>query len=189
MTVVYTIEAHPTTYRNVRFRSRLEATWAAFFDQMEWRWDYEPFDLKGWSPDFRLKGKTRDVLVEVKPIDSFDEDVAYKMLYAAEDKFDLLLCGTTPVINKTLDPIPEGSSISLYSCCCCDHSNCWWMPRNIIKLENKFDIVFRHHPYFGFSTGIDVDGLDLVGHWEGDEIMARWARAKNAVQWRGPRKS
>jgi hypothetical protein len=50
----YTITAHPTTYGGVNFRSRLEARWAAFFDLLEWKWEYEPVDLYGWVPDFRL---------------------------------------------------------------------------------------------------------------------------------------
>lgn len=64
----YTIKAHPTTYAGVNFRSRLEATWAAFFDLCGWEWEYEPFDLEGWTPDFLLKGNTR-CLIEVKPVD------------------------------------------------------------------------------------------------------------------------
>jgi hypothetical protein len=31
-----------TEYAGARFRSRLEARWAAFFDLCGWRWEYEP---------------------------------------------------------------------------------------------------------------------------------------------------
>src|SRR6266849_9023699 len=50
--MIYTIKAHPTMYKNVLFRSRLEARWAAFFDLIGWTWAYEPIDLIGWTPDF-----------------------------------------------------------------------------------------------------------------------------------------
>lgn len=56
----------PTTYRGTRFRSRLEARWAAFFDLIEWDWVYEPFDADGWIPDFLIQGKAH-FLVEVGP--------------------------------------------------------------------------------------------------------------------------
>ena len=59
--------AKPTMYCHTQFRSRLEARWAAFFDLAGWRWDYEPCDYAGWTPDFRLHG-TSPILVEVKPI-------------------------------------------------------------------------------------------------------------------------
>ncbi len=55
-----------TTYRGARFRSRLEARWAAFFDLLGWRWEYEPIDLDGYIPDFVVLIPD-PVLVEVKP--------------------------------------------------------------------------------------------------------------------------
>lgn len=66
---LYTIKAHPTTYAGVEFRSRLEATWAAFFDICGVKWEYEPVDLDGWVPDFSLKLSGALVLAEVKPVD------------------------------------------------------------------------------------------------------------------------
>lgn len=51
----YLFAAIPTIYKDVQFRSRLEARWAAFFDLLSWKWDYEPCDFKGWIPDFGLR--------------------------------------------------------------------------------------------------------------------------------------
>lgn len=56
----------PTTYRETRFRSRLEARWAAFFDLVGWSWTYEPFDADDWIPDFLIHGPAA-FLVEVGP--------------------------------------------------------------------------------------------------------------------------
>ncbi len=71
------IASIPTIYKNVRFRSRLEARWAAFFDLVGWKWEYEPLDFDGWIPDFALYGMNNKViLVEVKPILSFNEGLA-----------------------------------------------------------------------------------------------------------------
>lgn len=67
------IHAIPTKYNGTQFRSRLEARWSAFFDLCGWRWEYEPFDLNGWIPDFVLLGKERRLLVEVKPIFTLQE--------------------------------------------------------------------------------------------------------------------
>jgi hypothetical protein len=64
-------ELHPieTRYRGYRFRSRLEARWAVFFDAagIEWRYEAEGFNVNGvhYLPDFELpQFKT---IVEVKP--------------------------------------------------------------------------------------------------------------------------
>lgn len=71
----YNIKSHPTSYGGVNFRSRLEARWAAFFDLVGWKWEYEPIDLNGWVPDFRVQWEcghsecngSHSLLVEIKP--------------------------------------------------------------------------------------------------------------------------
>lgn len=81
----YNIKAHPTTYKGVRFRSRHEARWAVFFDVLEWAWEYEPIDLKGWSPDFRVTfpcshsecSGSHSLLVEVKPYFHLEEFIGH----------------------------------------------------------------------------------------------------------------
>lgn len=73
------IKAIETRYKGYRFRSRLEARWAVFFDAMGWQWEYEPegFDLgeAGWYlPDFKVYGHDSNgdfnvFYFEVKPKD------------------------------------------------------------------------------------------------------------------------
>lgn len=63
----YPTSGIPTEYAGVHFRSRLEATWARFFNLCGWQWDYEPIDLPGYIPDFVLYGE-RTILVDVKPV-------------------------------------------------------------------------------------------------------------------------
>lgn len=52
------IKAIETEYRGYRFRSRLEARWAVFFDECGFRWEYEPqgYEVDGemYLPDFLL---------------------------------------------------------------------------------------------------------------------------------------
>lgn len=67
------IPAIPTIYSGVRFRSRLEARWAAYFDlRGDTTWQYEPLEFPGWIPDFTINVETSrgtaDFIVEVKPI-------------------------------------------------------------------------------------------------------------------------
>ena len=60
-----------TVYNGYRFRSRLEARWAVFFDEAHIEYQYEPdgFDLDGeyYLPDFYLS--QFDIYVEIKPMD------------------------------------------------------------------------------------------------------------------------
>jgi hypothetical protein len=78
------MKAIETEYKGYRFRSRLEARWAVFFDALEAEWTYEPegYDLgaEGWYlPDFFLRMSpewhrrqvypTAGYWFEVKPIE------------------------------------------------------------------------------------------------------------------------
>lgn len=81
------MRSYPTNFEGTQFRSRLEARWAAFFDLKGWRWEYEPFDLDGYIPDFVILAK-RPILVEVKPLFWSDASCASK----ADDKLEA--CGT-----------------------------------------------------------------------------------------------
>ena len=45
------MEGIVTTYGAARFRSRLEARWAALFDLLKWPWIYERLALDGAGPD------------------------------------------------------------------------------------------------------------------------------------------
>lgn len=64
------MKAIETVYRGYRFRSRLEARWAVFFDELGVEWQYEPegFEHNGerWLPDFFLPRFSGGFYVEVK---------------------------------------------------------------------------------------------------------------------------
>ena len=94
------IPARPTLYRGITFRSRLEARWAAFFDQCEWTWQYEPeIVIPGWLPDFSIAAHAGPILVEVKPIDRFDEALGKRLSDAvihAGLEHHLLILGLGP---------------------------------------------------------------------------------------------
>lgn len=69
------MKAIETVYNGYRFRSRLEARWAVFFNVAGIKYEYEPegFDLgsKWYLPDFYLTGF--DLYVEIKPSHMSDD--------------------------------------------------------------------------------------------------------------------
>ena len=72
-----TIKPIDTHYKGYKFRSRLEARWAVFFDSLCYDWDYEPEGFvmpsgKCYLPDFHLtgvdtNGDTINYWCDVKP--------------------------------------------------------------------------------------------------------------------------
>lgn len=66
------MKAIETHYKGYRFRSRLEARWAVFFDVLGLRWEYEPegFVLpsgRRYLPDFRVYLSRGPTWLEIKP--------------------------------------------------------------------------------------------------------------------------
>lgn len=95
------IDPIPTTYRSCRFRSRLEARWAVFFDRAGVEWQYEPQGFmvrnRPYLPDFYLRSGT---WVEVK---GAEDDLDHDLMEAAP----ACLPGQRLLI---LGPVPEAPS-------------------------------------------------------------------------------
>jgi len=122
------IKAIETEYRGCLFRSRLEARWAVFFDEMGWTWQYEhqgyecgwrlhQFDGETWCsdtfrylPDFFLPDL--NTFVEVKAqmndeeLDRFLNAAAYLSDSAPGNPQVLVLCDfrSTPHPDATFIP-------------------------------------------------------------------------------------
>lgn len=95
----------PTTYKNVTYRSRLEARWAVFFDELKIKhiYEYEGFILENkeyYLPDFYLP--QYDVYCEVKP--NFEEVFLNQNTFVNFAKTNnwLLILSSLPNVNTTL---------------------------------------------------------------------------------------
>lgn len=102
------IETH---YKGYRFRSRLEARWAVFFDALGVEWEYEPegFDLgaAGWYlPDFKVCRGSGHVWFEVKASEQAMTPPEWlKVCRFGEGNHTILLFGPpTDVLTKYRTP-------------------------------------------------------------------------------------
>lgn len=130
------MEPIQTEYDGYRFRSRLEARWAVFFDALNVEYEYEPegFDLGGglyYLPDFRVKcygyrggndGNPNDLYIEVKG-EMRDEDAEkirrfsglysehfYKGDFDPKDIHPILIVGNIPLRpydDRSMKPYEE----------------------------------------------------------------------------------
>lgn len=170
----------PTRYADVQFRSRLEATWAAFFDEIGWRWTYEPYDLAGWIPDFVLH-LSSPVLVEVKPeitIDGLKRHAA--KIDAANPEHEVLLVGADLIEH----PTPSWSGVHTALGLLCELPYHWWQMAPMVRCNTCASP--------GFSVEYGSYHLRTCGHRDsgrddddGDRVRQSFAIAKNRVQWRG----
>lgn len=93
-----------TSYAGCRFRSRLEARWAVFFDKLGIEWQYEPqgykFDGETYLPDFWLPKTKQFVEVKGAP-DQLAEAVPLLRKFArAADHDGLLILGEVPKVEE-----------------------------------------------------------------------------------------
>ena len=155
--ITYSFKAHPTKYRGVQFRSRLEARWACFFDLIGWRWEYEPIDLEEWCPDFRVEfpcghsecGCSHVLLVEVKPyysIEEFNGHPCKKYLYGVWQK-----------ANGEVREIPA------------DASAVFGVNPSVTEW------LMCHGAGAGYYT---------IEDWVDGDVNAMWNQAGNTVQWK-----
>ncbi len=93
------VHAIPTVYKGIEFRSRLEAKWAIMFDYLDWPWQYEPVDFKGYIPDFHIDFGRQQFFVEIKPAFTQEDlrpalDKAVRALGHSRKETILVLGGT-----------------------------------------------------------------------------------------------
>lgn len=146
------MKAIETSYKGYRFRSRLEARWAVFFDALGIRWDYEPegyemIDGTRYLPDFYLPAFTGGIYAEVKPI----ADTAAKATRFARMSKQLLL---------VLDGVPAFKPYVLHG----DHS-----PAEYTKIAVTFHCNYlpgghHAHEYRLFWTPSEADLMAGVQH-------------------------
>jgi hypothetical protein len=168
------------TYQGgIRYRSRLEARWAAFFDLLGWRAFYEPFDLDGYIPDFIVHGHER-VLVEVKPVTGMD-DPLFKEAAAKIEKsgwpHEALIVSYFLPISEVWDAPCVGWLAER----CNERFNrqCWW---NLAPFHEGggFGFAHDHGSDHNRITGADNHGIGSCD----PKIEHYWLEAGNAVQWR-----
>lgn len=167
--------AIPTLYKGLMFRSRLEATWAAFFDEIGWDWEYEPFDLSGYIPDFVLKFAS-PLLVEVKPAMSLAELVPHqeKIDRSSWDK-EALIVGASVFPSEIWKAIALGRL---------KDKEYGWGEAVFFKCSmcSTFS-VFSPSGSYGCRVCGEGDGDHHIMPVYGFEFDEPWRRAKNATQW------
>lgn len=168
----------PTQYNGTNFRSRLEAKWARMFDLLGWNWEYEPFDMDGYIPDFilqvprHLSNKIDTYIVEIKPATDFHElrEMASKSQNEALDSViqtgkRALRLGAILSLNGNLGCIGVGDAAI-------DEQGFHGEPVGIMIRNGGYTLV----PYGGFRCDDFVESCF-------PKVRELWAEARNTTQY------
>ncbi len=158
-----------TTYRGARFRSRLEARWAAMFDALGWRWEYEPVDLDGYIPDFVLVLR-QPLLAEVK-----SEFTCEALIAAASGKIEASgWLGVAQIVGASWDVVERHPSSTF------GPTPCMGPFADLLRLGccgPGGEVVA--------VKWLDSLWLDFCGD-NYDDLATLWNEAGTAVRWRAP---
>lgn len=161
------IKAIQTEYKGYRFRSRLEARWALFFDACGVEYEYEPegYHLGNglvYLPDFLLRGidgrSEGDLFVEVKG-KMADTDAEKINRFYEMGKDDPDLYGKSQTAILVVGNIPSGADIDEILRCigneAYDDNGSW---------PNKYNFETIDGDYFAAYPGINHQGkFELFG--------------------------
>lgn len=179
----------PTEYHGTTFRSRTEARWACFMDALGWNWEYEPFDLAGYIPDFVVMGTGEPALIEIKAHVSRGEleAEAPKILAATEAAKwagHVLIFGATPWCVRDADREELGPGMYLGG------PSGWLNPLGWIECRGN-------HPGRCGEVAVynSLDSFQAIpcGHYDGDGHLGypplgymreMWSQARNKTQWK-----
>jgi hypothetical protein len=184
-----------TRYKGYHFRSRLEARWAVFFDELGLDWEYEPegFDLGDlglYLPDFRVwlpECGTGYFWVEVKPqkpkeCGDDNANVSREVLLArrlAMATRAVVLFGTAETFQdirieyaKALEferEYPEYRFYAKEMGWCCDQYFCtqYWDPPRVIDRENGSCVSIEVNPLYFMD-------LERMAHSASSALSARF---------------
>lgn len=168
----------PTEYRGHRFRSRLEAKWACFFDNCGWPWEYEPVDLKGYIPDFILTFK-EPILAEVKPVLVYEQfkDHWPKVKESGWDK-EVLFLGAR-IFEHVNGFATIGQSIER------DSFGTWYAGCAILELcrKCKWTSFYNDTHTYRCRANQCYDGDHYLNPWAYENARALFADCSGVVQY------
>lgn len=148
-----------TRYKGCRFRSRLEARHAVYFDALGIEWLYEPegFKFSGgyYLPDFFFPGLGEGAYGEVKPFAIPMGDRVRFGRFASEIGRPLILFAGLPLNGVAESLVPAGPGLIESMRAFCQNNNTAWMETRITIAE-----AYGFYPTTTYLPSASIIGTD-----------------------------
>lgn len=164
------------------------------FDLLRWRHEYEPYDLRGWIPDFALFG-VEEIIVEIKPYSSLKEFDRGKILAALKgtEKWgkEILLLGSTLMVTSDASVVWADRPAVILGYLGefakgvgREFGGEYWFSRAILNYYNsEWGLYHEDGCYKDRITGL-YEGDHYLYNPDYEEVLKLWNQAGNIVQWR-----
>ena len=141
----------------------MKVKWAYVFDKLNLNWEYEPFELKGYIPDFIIIIDGKQILIEIKSDlniwENKNNDYEHKIKSSGWQNDFVILGGNIKKDNDFSYLIGYGYMDNKYS------------KIFLKKLKNNLII---------FSIDNNTNNNNLI-----DNLDQLWIESKNKYQWKG----
>lgn len=180
------IQAKPTEYAGLLFRSRLEARYAAMLDILKADWEYEPDDFDGYIPDFKIHVGKAFTYLEIKPGRTVEElePAMHKAISVGlyghchggqSPHGTIAVIGSQPYIKD------ECYTVSgLYAEDCLEELFTDPCTLAVCMVCNRFGWTSSYNSFVIVPCGHYQDS----GGWHEEPVQDAWAAAQRKVQWR-----
>jgi hypothetical protein len=163
-----------TWYHGVKFRSRLEAAWARWFDGHRVAWEYEPEgyqlpDGTGYLPDFWLP--ELDTIIEVKGVLQRADEAKMKLFAADVAETGALFLLVGPAGQQWCGYGPSGMisgpAVEFLPCAACERWNFAylegesWICRLCATIQTTKNVTVHPHYHCLRPTFVCTDCLHL----------------------------
>lgn len=181
--------ARPTKYRDILFRSALEARWASFLDHIGWEWVYEPDGPYGYIPDFLILGEQQFYL-EVKPVytpaaaAALIESYLLPKIRHWERDLDLVVVGFHPILWTRDQRCEDGKDRLLLTAGVSAGGNLTLQGDQLFWFRNSFrwGIANRREALVSMPCPCPQDQF-FPDTPDTRDIDKPWGHATNATRW------
>ena len=180
--------------RGLQFRSRLEAQWSYVFTELNWNWEYEPYDLIAYTPKFIVVfDDGNELLIDVKSImniwenDNEECDDLVKKIQSSGWKKKFMIVGANVRLGHGVSVgIIGGFGDDI------DDSRVHYFLVNPVVVLNTIDEIWSiidnssgSDSYdIGLNNGEKLDHHTLI-HADTQTLFQQiWTKSKNMTQWK-----
>lgn len=155
------------------------------FDLLVWKYEYEPYDLNGWIPDFCILEHS-EILVEVKPnsrLEELDIEKLGRAIAGTEKEGrEILLFGSTIFERTEAFDHPAIGWLGEYDA---GYKTKYWFAYAVLNRHGRWGFFHEYGSYADRITSeYDGDRHKLPPSY--DEVLMLWNTGGNTVQWRAP---
>ncbi len=169
--------------RDIQFRSKIEAQWAYLFESMKLEWEYEPYELKYYIPDFIIKLHDFQILVEIKG----DNDIWSSYEPHLEKIKKSGYNGRCIILGSTFKRCEEGYNIGIFA-----NSEDNKITNAILSVKKckceegtVSTMIWQENTHHG-SYNEQPCGCSERGFSDNEDVFQKmWSIAKNLTQWKG----